>query len=80
VFFALLYICILHLSAQSCITKLNFCLLCIDDRQQFFKALEQVSCGGQTIEHFFKFTDKAANIVNGAKGNDAGAGPKDGND
>nr|WP_136251322.1 hypothetical protein [Ningiella ruwaisensis] len=69
-FFAIIYITIN--ASEKCVSKLSICLLTIDDRHQFFRALEQVSCGGAAIEHFMQFTDKATNIINAVNPNGNG--------
>ena len=60
---ALSIIYIIINSSEKCVSRLSICLLSIDNRQQFFKDLQQVHCGGEAITNFFTFTDKATEMV-----------------
>lgn len=67
-------------SSEKCVSKLSFCLLTLDDKDVFFKAISEVSCGGDAITYFLQFADKATKIVEIVNpGNSANTTPPGGN-
>ncbi|MFW8591972.1 hypothetical protein ACOI22_14280 [Glaciecola sp. 2405UD65-10] len=50
-------------SSEKCVSKLTICLLTLDDKDIFFKAVSEIPCGGDGIMYFLQFVDKATRII-----------------